>query len=191
MDFEARKFQTSTAVAAAGCKAVTLRAWRNRNNLFPETKENRAWNYFSIVDICIIRSIVVMTEHGIPADDAVWHAEHIQRMNFREILKGAATPHLAGFFPGAIRGDDDPLDWIEPRCTFIAIGSDDAAGPLLNRTKGIITIVDLYPIIEHVLAELAALAPETIATEDEAKRLIFTTLANAIRPKPDNDGGAE
>lgn len=184
-----RKYQTSTLVAVAACKAVTFRAWRNRNGLFPQTKEGGGWNYFSIIDMCVARSVVVMTDHGIPADDAVWHADHIQRMKFEWILKGEASTHLEAFFPGGLRTQDDPADWKEPRCTFISIGASDAVGPLLRKTKGIVTIIDLQTIVEHVLAELAALQPETVATADETRRIIFGTLANAIRPKPETEGG--
>lgn len=189
MVWRERKFLTSTLVAAAGCKAVTFRAWRNRNGLFPETKDSGGWNRFSVVDICIVRAVVVMTEHGIPADDAIWHAEHIQRFAFPRILAGQAWTHLEGFFAGALRTPDDPPDWVEPRCTFIGMGPDDPVGPLLKKTKGIVTIVDLHPIVDHVITELASLQPEMVATPEETLRLVASTLADAIRPKADEGEG--
>lgn len=191
MVWRERKFLTSTLVAAAGCKAVTFRAWRNRNGLFPQTKDNGGWNHFSIVDICVARVVVVMTQHGIPADDAIWLAERIQRSNISRILEGNASTHLQGFFAGSVRGQDERPDWVEARCTFIGMGADDKVGPLLKATKGILTIVDLHPIIEHVLTELVSLQPELMATAKETHRLIFSTFADAIRPAPsDSEGGA-
>lgn len=205
MDIRARIYQTSTLVAVAGCKSVTLRAWRHRHNLFPETKDSKGWNYFSIVDMCVLRAVVVMTEHGLSVDDAVWQADKWLRLNFMALLEDEDTSYLHGFMRGG-SASREPTAFVDelsgqvtttvpdhwPRdasASFISISPEENVGAILGKAHGAITIFDLRVITAHVLSELAALEPETIATEEEVRRVVFETLANVLRPKPEHEGG--
>lgn len=198
-----RKFLTSTLVAVAGCKAVTFRAWRNRNGLFPDTKESGGWNHFSIVDICLVRAIVMMTNHGLPADDAIWFAQTTLRQDFKRILDGTSEQFYVAFFKGGVNRaepvlivkDDGHLDFregadpdfVEPRCTFINCAGADKLADILARTKGIATVIDLMSIAEHVISELRELSPETILTGNKTLEFIATTLAGALRPSSSDE----
>lgn len=205
MDIRARIHQTSTLVAVAGCKSVTFRAWRHRHNLFPETKDAKGWNYFSIIDMCVLRAVVVMTEHGLAVDDAVWHADKWLRLNFAALLEDRDTSYLHGFMRGSSALSEPtvfvdettgqvstsaPDHWPrEASASFIAIGPEESVGAILAKARGAITIFDLRAVTTHVLTELAALQPETVATEEEVRRVVFETMANVLRPAPETEGG--
>lgn len=198
MNVTDRKFLTSTLVAVAGCKAVTFRAWRNRNGLFPETKDAGGWNYFSIVDLCLVRAIVVMTNQGLPADDAIWFAQTALRIDFKGILEGTKKQFYVAFFKGGVENDEPVLivkddghldfregpdpNYVEPRCTFINCFETDTLASVLSRTKGVATVIDLMSIAEHVIKELGELNPETVLSERETFDLIAKKLAGAVRP---------
>jgi hypothetical protein len=66
-----KRYFTATVIAIAGCEAVNFRAWRNRNGLFPSTKESGGWNKFSEADIAAVRVVVVLTGLGVEARKAV------------------------------------------------------------------------------------------------------------------------
>jgi hypothetical protein len=67
----AKKFYTATLIKAAGCTADTLRSWRTRNGLFPETHNSGTWNRFSIIDMFVASIVRDLTNRGIPAQLAV------------------------------------------------------------------------------------------------------------------------
>jgi len=209
MNVTDRKFLTSTLVAVAGCKAVTFRAWRNRNGLFPETKESGGWNHFSIVDMCVARSVVVMTEHGLPVDDAVWQAGKWFRAYFLVLLRGEKITHLHGFLRGPTVETGEPVAHVDeitgevspelPKhwaartsASFIGIGDEQSVSEIVGRTQsGVITIIDLRSIIEHVVGELRELDPETVLTGKETLELIAARMANALRPSTSDEEDAK
>jgi len=208
MDWRERKHLTSTLVAVAGCKAVTFRAWRNRNGLFPETQEASGWNRFSVIDICVARAVVVMTEHGFPADEAVKEADKWYRLYFSDLLSGSDVFRWQGYVKGGLAENDEPTTYVDTETgvvsterpahwtgkvasSFMSIGSDQTVADLMSRTKGLITVIDLRSIVAHVVAELVALAPETVATRDETYKAVFSTFAQAILPKPSDEEDAE
>jgi len=64
-------FFVSTLLTTVGCSPATFRAWRNRNGLFPETKDAGGWNKFSIVDVLLTDIVFHLTKAGISAQVAV------------------------------------------------------------------------------------------------------------------------
>jgi len=209
MNVTDRKYLTSTLVAVAGCKAVTFRAWRNRNGLFPQTKDTGGWNHFSIVDMCVARSVVVMTEHGLPVDDAIWQADKWFRAYFKILLRGEKITYLHGFLRGptfetgepVAYADEDsgevsselPKHWpSKTSASFISIDNDQSVSEIVARAQsGVITIIDLRSIIAHVVGELRELSPETVLTGSETLELIATTLADALRPSSSDEEEAK
>ncbi|KPH80677.1 hypothetical protein AE618_13140 [Bosea vaviloviae] len=166
--------------------------------------ETKGWSYFSIIDMCVLRAVVVMTEHGLAVDDAVWHADKWLRLNFAALLEDRDTSYLHGFMRGssASSGPTAFVDEISgqvsstapdhwPRdasASFISIGPEENVGAVLAWARGAITIFDLRAVTGHVLTELAALQPETVATAEDTRRIVFGTLADALRPKPNAEG---
>ncbi|TXN26162.1 hypothetical protein FV232_26280 [Methylobacterium sp. WL30] len=141
----AKQYTTSVLTRAAGCSPVTFRAWRNRNGLFPETKDDQKWNRFSIIDICIVRAIVVITEFGVGAKEAIWSAEEFLRSAIKVayipgpgmsailgISRTKATEEV-GFYPY--------LDVVDIR-------------NILDESGGLLLLIDLQSIIAHVKANL-------------------------------------
>jgi hypothetical protein len=64
-------FFASTLLTTVGCSPATFRAWRNRNGLFPETKDAGGWNKFSILDVLMADIVSHLTRAGIGAQLAV------------------------------------------------------------------------------------------------------------------------
>ncbi|PPQ39427.1 hypothetical protein SAMN06265338_103278 [Rhodoblastus acidophilus] len=57
--------------AAASCPASTLRAWRNRNGLFPHHADKEGWSRFDLADAIGARIVVLLTQRGLAAQSAV------------------------------------------------------------------------------------------------------------------------
>jgi len=81
-------FFASTLLHTTGCSSATFRAWRNRNGLFPETKDTGGWNKFSIIDVLLTAIVFELTTAGIGAQLAVDAA----MMSFPEITRLYGTP---------------------------------------------------------------------------------------------------
>src|SRR5690349_21718239 len=64
-------FFASTLLRSSPCAPATFRAWRNRNGLFPETKDSGGWNKFSIIDVLVTSIVVQLTNAGLGAQLAV------------------------------------------------------------------------------------------------------------------------
>ncbi|UPJ41790.1 hypothetical protein IVB40_31665 [Bradyrhizobium sp. 40] len=64
-------FFASTLLYTTGCSPATFRAWRNRNRLFPETKDSGQWNKYSILDVLLAGVVFELTKAGIGAQLAV------------------------------------------------------------------------------------------------------------------------
>lgn len=166
-------FRSSVLCAVAGCKEVTLRAWRNRNGLFPETLGKAGCNRFSVLDICWARTVVVLTEHGLGADDAVrlvqagflplrWDLERI-------LEQGPDQSRIVGFMRGEPVPKRKAMVFREDG-TMTPATPDDAPAKLsifrdgggetttlreaLADTSGAITFFDFSKIVRFVLFHL-------------------------------------
>src|SRR5258707_5351455 len=64
-------FFASTLLKTIGCSPATFRSWRNRNGLFPETKDSGGWNKFSVIDVLMAAIVFELTQAGIGAQLAV------------------------------------------------------------------------------------------------------------------------
>lgn len=70
-DPDPREYKASALCHVAGCEQTTLRAWRRRNGLFPETMKSRKWNLFSLADMRAAKLVVDLTSVGVAAQRAV------------------------------------------------------------------------------------------------------------------------
>jgi hypothetical protein len=171
MDIHAKIFRTGKAVGAARCKAVTYRAWSLRNRLFSETRADTKQNRLSLVETCIVRAVVVLTENDVAADDAIWFADKLHgglRMQFEELLCGERSVSFIGFHrgPGASETEhvtDEKTGRIRKRRakdvpTRIAFyhlaEGEEALAAAMVRTRGFMAVVNLRPIVDHVLQAL-------------------------------------
>lgn len=165
---------------AAGCKDVTFRAWRRRNGLFPELWDgSRTVNYFSILDTCMVRLIVVLTRHGLSADDAVSFVQG-QDLMFglkmylgRMIDDGDGDEEIVGFSLSEelppeskvlVAGEERVVASGElppPRLTYFHEGAGRTTlSEAMRNNKGVATFVSLRAIVDHVIDKLG-LSAET------------------------------
>lgn len=175
IDVRDRCFTTSTLCAATGCDPATLRAWRNRNDLFPETRvegtNRRPWNTFSIMDMLIVRTVVVMTSHGLPANNAVWFASGHAKLLFGALLADRpGTTWLVGFHRGGHPGE------AHIKASFVMFDEHATLADSMAKCQGVVTILDLHSIIDFVLTQIEELQPETFAHEGGAKGLIAKAM---------------
>lgn len=61
----------SEVCAATGCAAPTLRAWRNRNGLFPRHAEAGGWTRYDLADAIGVALVMALTARGTEAQAAV------------------------------------------------------------------------------------------------------------------------
>jgi len=149
MNAEAKQFTTSTLTRVAGCEPVTLRAWRNRNGLFPETSGAKGWNRFSFVDVCIARTVVMMTAAGIAAGEAIWFAEMYLRTPFKLARRHRLDGDLSGIVAFAPKGVNDTA-------SFRMFVQPQDLVEVIAQFGGLVTLLDLNLIHAHVLAGLEA-----------------------------------
>ncbi|WP_189587323.1 MerR family transcriptional regulator [Mesorhizobium sp. M8A.F.Ca.ET.167.01.1.1] len=172
-----KQFSAPQVCEAAGCKQVTLRAWRRRNGLFPETQTDRRQNHFySLTDVCIVRAIVVLTHHGLAAEDAIEFAQdqyfgmglghYIEEFFLND--GRSIRDSIVGFFmgDGTKPGDRifdfdsnetvDAADRPKSRLTFLIFGAgEDPLISCLSNPTGAVTFVNLKTIVQHVMDALA------------------------------------
>ena len=149
MDAEAKQFTTSTLTRVAGCEAVNLRAWRNRNGLFPETAGKQGWNRFSLVDVCIARTVVLMTATGIAAGEAIWFAEMYLRTPFKLAHSKDLNGELSGIVAFASKGTSEAASF------SLYVQTQDVVGTIAE-FGGLVTLLDLNLIHAQVLGGLEA-----------------------------------
>ena len=185
---------TSTVVTVAGCNAVTFRAWRNRNGLFPETRDATGWNAFSDADIAVVRIAVVLTDLGFDASSAVWAAmECLPAIESLHDLLGRGERALQ-FSKGNIR-----------TIAVISVGAGEMGGQVVliapdrfvGRTIaerapfGVAAMIDLVEIMSYVHASLLSGDYRVLATPADVlkknavsiKKLIGTAGIRKSRKK--------
>ncbi|MCP3408811.1 hypothetical protein [Bradyrhizobium sp. CCGB01] len=143
IDVEAKQFSISAVAAAAGCKRVTLDAWRNRNHLFADTvtgtKEEKS---LSFTDACVARAVKVLTDARINTADAIAVADAEMRAQIT-ILLSQREPFstLFGFHIGSSNKKD--------RAFCYMFAAEDFAA-LMAKTDGSMFVFDVTVIIDHV-----------------------------------------
>ncbi|EAQ36943.1 hypothetical protein NB311A_07333 [Nitrobacter sp. Nb-311A] len=70
-EVDPREYLASAVCKVAGCEPATLRAWRRRNGLFPDTMMSGGWNRYSASDIAVTKLVVDLTKAGHAAQAAV------------------------------------------------------------------------------------------------------------------------
>ncbi len=147
MDARNETCTTATLTAVAGCSTGTLRTWRHRNGLFPDTAGAHGWNRFSHIDVCIARTVVLMTAAGIAASEAVWFAETYLRTPFALARRRRLDGDLSGIVAFAPKGVADTA-------SFRLYVKPEELGDALVQFGGLVTLLDLNLIHEHVRAGL-------------------------------------
>jgi DNA-binding transcriptional MerR regulator len=61
----------SEVCAVAGCSASTLRAWRNRNGLFPHHHSSGGWTRFDLADVIGVRLVTLLADRGFAAQPVI------------------------------------------------------------------------------------------------------------------------
>ena len=186
MDSTAKRFTTSTLVAAAGCEVGTFHKWRVRNQLFPETQDAPGWNRFSIADVCVVRIIAVLTAaHRLSADMSVNVAQRCSRAisDLFGTERGRAARFL-GIYPADPASDRDAEVFTVHEDQSIAeamrIGASAAyvAGERHEPMMGLLTIVDLHWIVIHVIQRIMLLEPDALPKD------AFEQIPALAPPKP-------
>lgn len=70
-EVDPREYTASEVCTVINCTPGTLRAWRRRNGLFPETMMSGGWNYFSLADMATAKLVVDLTSSGYTTQTAV------------------------------------------------------------------------------------------------------------------------
>jgi hypothetical protein len=193
MDPAEKKFTTATLVAAAGCEIGTFHKWRLRNGLFPETRNTEGWNRFSIIDICVVRIIVVLTAHRLSADTAVHVAQYARGHLIQDLFK-SKTGH------GRYFGLCPPDPSSHRDAAFVSLGPEDtlleafrtagaAALPedhFEPALSGVLTIIDLWWVIAHVVQRIKLLEPDTLP--DSFESILPPALPSIAMTKPTRIG---
>ncbi|GJD36779.1 hypothetical protein [Methylobacterium aerolatum] len=166
MDPLEKTFTTSTLTEIAGCTADTFRTWRNRNGLFPETAGKSGWKRFSLLDICLVRAVVLMTEQGILANHAVWLANTQLFADFAARLQGVAWARFVVVirnpkpYTGRVQvkhadGREELIDGKDlpaQEILFRRLRPDASLMEAMAESSGIATIINIEEITSQVLS---------------------------------------
>ena len=160
-------FGSAQAARVAGCELMTLFSWRRRFNLLGGTTRGskRRDGYrgkgdatgYTLLDLCVVRLVVTLAESGIETRRAVFftggldappEVDVLIRGSFNALICGNRSFRFIGFLTprkGAHFGDG-----------FVQLKMDETVEHLLARTggAGILFVVDMLPIVEHVLGAL-------------------------------------
>ncbi|ESX91793.1 hypothetical protein [Mesorhizobium sp. LNJC403B00] len=172
-----RIFPAAKVCVVAGCKDVTFRAWRRRNGLFPELWGGRTVNHFSILDICMVRLVVVLTRHGLGADDAVAFVQGKDllfglKLYLSGMLDDSRGEEIVGFsFSEETTADTKVMlmegegtivaagDVPPPRITYFHEGAGQATlSEAMKNNRGVATFLSVRAIVDHVLDRLGVIA---------------------------------
>lgn len=169
MDLDKKQFTTSVLSAVTGCEPMTFRTWRNRNGLFPEAAGGRTWKRFSVLDLCVVRAIVVMTKQGVGAADAIWFVEtqlvdalasllqgkEIERyISFAQVGKFASTDEVVFIDSDGSQNFVDGKSLEPARISFQVLSAARSVADVLKECNGIVTIIDLLTVATHVVRGL-------------------------------------
>lgn len=200
MDFGVKSLTTATLCAVAGCSAATFRAWRNRNGLFPETRapgsNARPWNRFSVLDVCVARTVSNLVQAGFSADNSVEVANSSSEIFLEALTSLARTAQEQdenakdryGFFwieDGALNARNGTIE------NILTLLSEDGQSetPMPEITLVLnYTYTAIYVIMEvESLLDMdgPTIAENQVLSKQETHRLIHETLAEALRPKDD------
>jgi hypothetical protein len=175
-----KQFLTLTACGVAGVNPITLSSWRSRFGFFSEARSSQGKaTYFSLIDVCKMRAAVVMIESALAPYDAVTFAQnHLGGPLFALILRhqgvlaaDTALTRFVGFERGggkpgerALVAEDgkDPREWrvadadeLPPaRATLHLLTNTRSVVDTMSDTGGTLTIIDLEPVVAHVLDAL-------------------------------------
>ena len=110
------------------------------------TRQHRCAESGRLLEVCIVRAIVVLTNHGISAGDAIWFA---QDGHLSTVMRSA----LDNYGMSTIIAFERPLDGGAPKFeTFVNV--EETVGSFVGRSDGIVTVLDLKLIVEHVCSAL-------------------------------------
>lgn len=138
-----REYKASALCYVAGCEQATLRAWRRRNGLFPETMRNRTWNRFSLADMSAAKLVVDLTNAGVAAQRAVDIA-----MQLLPIIEDRST-RKPSFGPVPM-SDAQRDDWVKAQCAVNFVVQGNSRGDLqITRYDQALTVEQLLKAEGH------------------------------------------
>lgn len=183
----------STLVAVAGVNPVTFNSWRKRNGLFPWTEKEKGWKLYSVADIMATYTVNGLIKSGCVTQFAVDAATALLP-RFEEMVAGEGEEVFEK--PVALimqhnHADDDQasttdIEYYSPAAPIGAavIGRRDH-GYNGRLAWGSAIVVDLGVVFLDVDNGLAELQPDTVMDEDETSRFVASSLAEAVRPRRD------
>lgn len=71
MEATDREFTAGAAAMAVGIKRATLSRWRERHNVLADAERGRSWARYSLVEICTLKLVQLLTFHGVPLNRAI------------------------------------------------------------------------------------------------------------------------
>jgi hypothetical protein len=194
VDAAEKRFNTSTLVAASGPEIGTFHKWRSRNGLFPETMGAQGWNKFSLIDICVVRIIVVLTAHKLSADLAVNLAQRVghtylsslfgqnqaQNNRFLALYRGDPNSNQDATFI-LLDDEDTIIDGMRQAGSAAYFANPDPFEPHLG---GVLTIIDLVSIVSHVIQRIRMLEPESLPKNPFQKSPFQSAKTRPTLPTP-------
>ena len=140
-----KQFTSDVVANAAGCLEGTIMQWRKRHGLLCESVTGgKETKYFSALDACIVRAVVVLTRY-MPAQSAIGFVDNRVRSQIDRLLQGKRkTSSKIGFYV--------PESGAEP---WFSDDPGETAEELLANTEGVMVLVDLNTaVINRVFKSL-------------------------------------
>jgi hypothetical protein len=142
IDIFEKRFTSDEVAAAAGCREGTLRQWRSRHGLLSETSTGgMEVKHFSLVDVCVVRAVQVLTTSGISTSDAIAAAVDEDMRYQITILLSEREPFSPPLF-GFHLNQEEP-----PSCILF---HPKQMADAMAVTKGVLIVFDATMIIDHV-----------------------------------------
>ncbi|AMM83987.1 hypothetical protein [Martelella sp. AD-3] len=124
-------YPLSTMIEVVGVKQITFNKWRIRNGLFPRTKQEKGWSYYSVADICTATAVKGLIAQGAQAKFAIRAAMAL--LPRFEAMDKAARGHKA---------EDDWIDRVLKHSVAVIMSDDDA-----DEHEDAEVSVEFYPIM--------------------------------------------
>lgn len=143
----------SEVCAAAKCPPSSLRAWQNRNGLLPHLAREGGWRRYSLADVLAVRLVVLLTQRGLSAQDAV---NVVNQMRETIELAAHGVPILVGVgsTEGGIFAAQDS-DGAVPAYEFRELKSTSSVWDNIGWFYDpIVTVFDLGRITKALWAEI-------------------------------------
>lgn len=150
IDTNEKRFTSDEVAAAAGCREGTLRQWRSRHGLLGGTVEGgMEVKKFSLVDVCVVRAVQVMTAAGSSTSDAVAATIADDEMRAQiTILLSEKEPFSTLFGFRLLDRNKSARDKSSHVAVYMFQPEDLAEK--MAQADGVLTVLDVMAVIKHV-----------------------------------------